>query len=308
MALQCRAGKRGYQMGLKRQLIVAIAIAVLAAAQQQSEIDEAQKQIKAAQEKSDWAGVVQAATSAGSLLAKAIAAPKPESMSDEAWKNTQERLRAERVQAEYACLDASNKETDPAKRVKLLEQFTTAFEGGDYAKRSLPTLAGLYQQTGNTPKALAMAKAALEVDPNNEGLHLMLADSDLARKQLPSALEHARAAVKILETKKMPEGYTDDSLAKYTKIIGGSAHSIAGQALMQQEKSEAAIPELKSASELLAGNQQALGAVLYNLAFAYAKLRRAPEARAVLAKAVLIPGPFQQLSKDLLVAQTPKPK
>jgi tetratricopeptide (TPR) repeat protein len=279
-----------------------------AGAQTPDEIDEAQKQIKAAQDKSDWAGVVQSAATAASLITKALAATKPETTTDEFWKNAQERLRAQRVLAEYACLDASNKETDPAKRVKLIEQFTAAFEGGEYAKRTIPTLAGLYQQTGDTAKALATAKKALEIEPDNEGMHLMLADGDLAHKQLPSAIEHAQAAVKILETKKKPEGYTDDGWVKYTKLISGSAHSIAGQALMQQEKSAAAIPELKSASELLAGNQQALGAVLYNLAFAYAKLRRAPEARAVLAKAVLIPGPYQQLSKDLLVNQTPKPK
>jgi tetratricopeptide (TPR) repeat protein len=298
-------------MTVKRQLVVMIAIGVLvtaAGAQPQDELEQVQKQLKAAQEKSDWAGVLQAGTAAGALLAKAIAAPKSESMTDDFWKNTQERLRAERVQAEYACLDASNKETDPAKRIKLIEQFTAAFEGGEYAKRTLPALAGLYQQTGDSTKALATAKKALEVEPDNEGMHIMLADSDLSHKQLASALEHARAVVKILETKKKPDGYTDDAWTKYTKIIGGTAHSIVGQALMQQEKSEAAIPELKAASDLLTGNQQALGPVLYNLGFAYAKLRRAAEARAVLAKAVLIPGPFQQLSKDLLAAQTPRPK
>jgi len=298
-------------MTLRRRLALMIAVGALlvaAGAQTRDEIDQVQKQLKEAQEKGDWAGVVQAATKAGSLLAAAIAAPKPESMTDEFWKNTQERLQAERVLAEYACLEASNKETDPAKRVKLLEQLTTAFDGGEYAKRALPALAGLYQQTGDAAKALETAKKALEVDPENEGLHIMLADSDLSHKQLASALEHARAAVKILDTKKKPEGPTDDAWAKYTKIVSGTAHSIAGQALMQQGKSEAAIPELKSASESLVGNQQALGQVLYNLAFAYAKLKRAADARAVLAKAVLIAGPFQQLSKDLLAQQTPKPK
>jgi len=279
---------------------------LVCAAQSQTEAEEAQKQMKAAQEKGDWAAVVQHGANVGALLAKAIATPKPDEISDENWKATQERLKAERVQAEYACLDASNKETDPAKRVKLLEQFTTAFEGGDYAKRSLATLAGAYQQTGNTGKAVATAQKALEVDPVNEGLHLLIADNDLSGKRLPSAVDHAHAALKAVENKKKPEGYTDDAWSKYVKTIQGSSHSIAGMALMQQDKPEAAIADLKPAADQLAGNPQALGPVLYNLGFAYAKLKRTAEARVVLAKAVQIPGPVQQLSKDLLVKITPK--
>src|SRR5258708_30883245 len=82
---------------------------------QSTEAEEAQKLMKAAQEKGDWAAVVQHGVNVGALLAKAIAAPKPEEVSDDRWKETQERLKAERVQAEYACLEASSKETDPAK-------------------------------------------------------------------------------------------------------------------------------------------------------------------------------------------------
>ena len=121
----------------------------------QSGIDDAEKQMKAAQEKSDWAGVVQYGVAEGSLISKALTGSKPDTATDALWNNTLERWRAQRVQAEYACFDATVRETDPAKKVKLLEQFTTAFEGGDYAKRSLTTLAGAYQQTGDKAKALA---------------------------------------------------------------------------------------------------------------------------------------------------------
>lgn len=296
-------------MTLRRQLAVLIMTGVLlgaASAQSPEQIEEAEKQLKDAQDKSDWAAVLQTGIALDSMIDKALAATKPETTTDEFWKNSQDRLKAEKAQAEYACLDATNKETDPAKRIKLLEQYIKAFDGREYAKRSLPTLAGLYQQTGDTANALTTAKKVLETDPDNEGMHIMLADNDLAKKQLPSAIEHAKAAVKILQTKTKPEGYTDDAWAKYVKIISGSGHAIAGQALMQQGKSEAAIPELKAASDQLAGNQQALGPVLYNLGFAYAKLARPADARAVLARGAQIPGPFQQLSKDLLAQQTPK--
>jgi tetratricopeptide (TPR) repeat protein len=268
-------------------------------AEVQSGIDGAEKAMKVAQEKSDWAGVVQNGVALGSLLSKALTGEKPNTFTDEVWKNTLERWRAQRVQAEYACFDATIREGDPAKKVKLLEQFLAGFEGGDYAKRSLATLAGAYQQTGDKANALATAKKVLEVEPDNEGMHLMLADNDLNTKQLPSAIEHARAAIKSLEAKKKPEGYSDDAWAAYTKTVGGTAHSIAGQALMLQDKPEAAIPELKPAVEMLAGNNQLVAPAMYNLAYAYGKLKRMVEARAVLAKLLPIPGPYQQLAKDL---------
>ncbi len=127
----------------------------------------------------------------------------------------------------------------------------------------------------------------------------MLADSDLAAKQLPSSIEHARAALKALDAKKKPEGTSDEAWTTYTKTIGGSAHSIAGQALMQQDKSEAAIAELKPAVDMLAGNNQLAAPAMYNLAFAYGKLKRMAEARAILAKLVQIPGPYQQPASEL---------
>ncbi len=296
-------------MALKRQLSVLGIILVLVSPgwAQGDEVSQIEAQIKAAKDKSDWAGVVQAATAALPVLAKALTAPKPETSTDDFWKNVQDRLKAEKVQVEYAAFEATTKETDPAKRIKVIELFLAGFEGSAYGKGMRATLAGLYQQSGDTGKALAAAQKSLETEPDNEGLHLMLADNDLSKKQLASAIEHARAALKILETKKKPEGYTDEAWAKTAKIIGGSAHSIAGQGLLLQEKYEASVPELKSASTMLADNQGALGQILYNLGFAYAKLRRPADAREVLARAAGIPGPYQKLSKDLLVAQTPKP-
>jgi tetratricopeptide (TPR) repeat protein len=294
----------GDQMTIKK-LIPVLTLCLLAGLlnAQQEDVDKAEQQMKAAQEKSDWAGVVQSAAALNAAIAKALATPRSESMTDEFYKNLQDRLKAQRVQAEYASLDAVNKETDPAKRVKMLEQFTTAFEGGDYAKRALPTLAGAYQQTGDNAKAVATAQRVLQTDPDNEGMHLMLADSDLAKNQLPSAVEHAQATLKILGSKKKPDGYRDDQWSAYTNTINGTAHWIAGRALVLQGKNEAAIPELKAASDLMTGPMS--GTALYNLGFAYAKLRRAADARLVLAKAAAIPGPDQKLAKDLLAAQTP---
>jgi len=70
---------------------------------------------------------------------------------------------------------------------------------------------------------------------------------------------------------------------------------------MKQDKTAAAIIELKLASGLLKGQDEvAYATALYRLGYAYAKLNHVDEARNVLNEAVQIPGPVQQPSRDLL--------
>ena len=88
---------------------------------------------------------------------------------------------------------------------------------------------------------------------------------------------------------------------KSRKLSAGVAHSILGYAFLKQDKTAAAIPELKSAALLLKGQDDSQYSVtLYRLGFAYAKLNKLSEARDVLTEAVKISGPAQSMSQDLL--------
>jgi hypothetical protein len=70
---------------------------------------------------------------------------------------------------------------------------------------------------------------------------------------------------------------------------------------MKQDKTAAAIPELKSGSALLKGqDDQQYAIAMYRLGFAYAKLSKVSEARDVLQEAAKISGPVQQPAQDLL--------
>jgi tetratricopeptide (TPR) repeat protein len=85
------------------------------------------------------------------------------------------------------------------------------------------------------------------------------------------------------------------------KLSAGVAHSTLGYAYMKEEKTAAAIPELRSAAALLKGqDDQQYAVVLYRLGFAYAKLSKTTEAREVLTEAVKIQGPLQPMTQDLL--------
>jgi hypothetical protein len=77
---------------------------------------------------------------------------------------------------------------------------------------------------------------------------------------------------------------------RHGKVSAGAAHSVLGYAYIKQDKTTAAIPELKSAAALLKGqDDQQYSIALYRLGFAYAKLSRVNEARDVLMEAVKIP-------------------
>ena len=85
------------------------------------------------------------------------------------------------------------------------------------------------------------------------------------------------------------------------KLSGGVAHSTLGYAYMKQDKTAAAIPELKSAAACSrAWTISSTRSRSYRLGYAYAKLNQDTEARDVLMEAAKIPGPVQPLSQDLL--------
>ena len=88
---------------------------------------------------------------------------------------------------------------------------------------------------------------------------------------------------------------------KAHKVSAGAAHSTLGYAYMKQDKTAAAIPELRAATVLLKDQSDQDAIALYRLGFAYAKLSRVSEARQVLLEAVSIPGPVQKPAQDLLL-------
>lgn len=258
------------------------------------------KLVAAAGGKGDLGLMVQWAATGGALIRRLLAAPRPENVGEDDWERHLEVLREQLQSLEYSAFDAATRETSVARRIQLLDQIGQAFPGGAYAQRLPAAYALAYQQTGDVTKMVAHAQKAVEAEPENEAMRLLLGETYLQQKRLDDATTHARSILKILEAKTRPEGTPEADWTKYLNGYRGAAQSIVGRALMQQDKTAAALPELKAALDLLANDQQALAPVLYNLGFAYAKQNRLAEARAVLARAVRIPGPYQQLSRALL--------
>jgi len=229
--------------------------------------------------------------------------PKPDDMSDEDFK----RQVAEDKDAaknncdflESAGFNVIASENDAKSRMAEIEKYTAAFPDSKFQDQvssyAMYTLGP--GQLNDQARLVAYGEKTLAANPNSLPALLLLAgfySDDTKPGSLGKAITYSK---KVLELAKADAPDADKS----RKLSAGVAHSTLGYAYMKQDKTTAAIPELRSAAGLLKGqDDQQYSVALYRLGFAYAKLNKVSEAREVLVEAVKIPGPVQAMSQDLL--------
>ena len=190
-------------------------------------------------------------------------------------------------------------EKNPTVRMGYIERYTAAFPDSKFADQvsqyALYTLGP--GQLNDQARLIAFGEKSLASNPNNVPALLLLANAYVEDTKSTSWAKAVTYAQKVVALSKGDAPGAERS----QKLSAGVAHSTLGFAYMKQDKTAASVPELKSASELLKGQDDvAYATALYRLGYAYAKLNKAVEAREVLNKAIQIPGPLQQPSKDLL--------
>jgi tetratricopeptide (TPR) repeat protein len=226
---------------------------------------------------------------------------KPEGMSDQDF-TTQTQDQKDGAKSSYEFLEAAAfnvivDETNAKTRLNDIDRFTPAFPNSrfdepiaSYAMMSLTELK-------DTTRVVTYGEKALAANPNNLPALLLLAGTyvdDPKPGSVAKAVSYAQRAITAAKADAPDADRTH-------KLSGGVAHSTLGYAYMKQEKTVAAIGELKSAVALLKGvDDQQYAVALYRLGYAYAKLSHNTEARDVLMEASKIPGPVQPLSQDLL--------
>ncbi len=228
-------------------------------------------------------------------------AAKPEGMSDEEFA-TKVQEQKDAAKASYEFLEAAaynviTEETSAKARMTYIERFTPAFPSSrfedpvtSYAMMSLVELK-------DNARLYAYGEKVLATNPNSLATLLLLASGYSDDPKPGSTVKAVTYAQKAIAIAKADAPDADRS----RKISAGVAHSTLGYVDMKQDKTQAAIPELKTAVTLLRGqDEQQCAVALYRLGFAYAKLNRTTEAREVLMEAVKTPGPVQALSQDLL--------
>lgn len=198
---------------------------------------------------------------------------------------------------EAAAFNAIADESDAKKRMDEIERFTPAFPNSRFEEPIAQYAMMSLSELKDTPRMVAYGEKTLANDPNSVPTLLMLANTyadDPKPGSLAKAVSYAQKAIDV------SKGEAPDADAK-RKLSAGAAHSVLGYALMKQDKTAAAIPELKTASALLkGGDDQSYAIAMFRLGFAYAKLNKVTEARETLSEIVKMPGPVQQPAQDLL--------
>ena len=225
---------------------------------------------------------------------------KPDGMSDE---DLSRKIADEKAAAQNNCefletsgFNSITAETDPKNRMAEIERFTSAYPESKFSDQvsnyAMYTLGP--GQLNDPTRLVSFGEKTLAANPNSLPALLLMASYYADSNSSAKAITYAQKAIEVAK----PDAADAD---KSRKLSAGAAHNTIGWAYLKQEKTTAAIPELKTAAGLLKGqDEQQYARALYGLGFAYGKLNKLTEAREVLTEAVKIPGPLQAMSQDLL--------
>lgn len=226
---------------------------------------------------------------------------KPEGTSDTEFAShiDQEKEAAQnsREFLEVAAFNIIASTSDAKIRMAYIEKFTPAFPASRFEAQTVSYAMMSLSQLNDMPRLIAFGEKTLATTPENLPALLLLANAysdDPKPGSLAKSVTYAQKAITIAKAD------APDADAS-RKASAGAAHSTIGYVYMKQDKTAAAIPELKSATTLLKGaDEQSYAVALYRLGFAYAKLNKVNEARDTLTEAVKIAGPVQKPAQELL--------
>jgi tetratricopeptide (TPR) repeat protein len=254
-----------------------------------------------AQQLKDTAKVLDYATLGGELYNSIAKQATPEGMSDREFAQRVEEEKSA-AKSSYEFLEAASfnaivEEPDAKKRMAYIERFTPTFPNSRFQEQVASYAMMSLSEQKDTPRLISYAEKTLAADPNNLPALLLLATTYADDPKPGSLTKAVTYSQKAFEAAKADAPDADRS----RKVSAGVAHSTLGYVYMKQDKTAAAIPELKSAASLLKGqDEQQYAIAMYRLGFAYAKLSKISEAREVLNETVKISGPVQQPAQDLL--------
>jgi tetratricopeptide (TPR) repeat protein len=256
-----------------------------------------------AQQMKDDGKIMEYAEKGGSAYENISKAVKPEGMTDQDFAA---RLSAEKEAAkpghgflESVAFNAIADEKNAKTRMSYIERFTAAFPSSQFQEEvsqyAMYTLGP--GQLNDSARLVAFGEKNLAASPNSMPVLLMLANTYVEESKPASVGKAVTYSQKVIGLAKADEADADRS----RKLSAGVAHSTLGYAYMKQDKTAAAVTELKAASTLLKGQDDtAYATALYRLGYAYAKLNKTTDAREVLSEAVKIEGPLQQPTRELL--------
>lgn len=261
--------------------------------------------VHAAAEKGDIDKLFAYGGKASAILQRYQAAPAPEGMGEEPWKDrkaqTLKDVHESVVYVEQLLFNGAYQTRDLTKRAGLLVQFAQMFPDSQYASQALGVAAASYRQSQNTSKMLETANGILAKDPNNVGMLILLADYYSEKgEQLDKAEADAKKAISVLDSAKKPDGVPDDQWQKQTALQKGLALSSLGQVNIQKKDNALAVENFRTAAPLLKSDEGSYARNQYRLGFALLNLRRVPEAKTAFTEAASVNSPYKALAQEKL--------
>jgi len=265
------------------------------------DLDILVSQVNIAQQAKNNAKLMDYVGKGGQVCHSIAKQPKPEGMNDDDFTR---KVAEDKAASQSSCdflettgVNVISSESDAKARMAYIDSFTEGFPDSKYQDTVSSLALESLSQLKDNARLVAYGEKILAANPNSLPALLLLANYYGDDTKPGSAAKAISYSQKAIEVAKADAPDADKS----RKVSGGVAHCTIGWAYLKQEKTAAAIPELKAAAELLKGEEeQQYARALYGLGFAYGKLNKLTEARAVLTEAVKIPGPLQSMSQELL--------
>jgi tetratricopeptide (TPR) repeat protein len=257
-----------------RSLICALAlVAAPSLALAQDDLNEAFKNLKAADEQKDNDAVKKWAVDSLQMTAKILSSPQPTSESDAAvWKTTQSFAKDVKQFAEYALDAAILRTPEPEKKIELFQILEKASPDSKYLQQ-LYTPALAAQAKMKPDRSFEFAQHVVGKDPNNEEALLVLTAGCYERKQYDATVNYGGRLAKVMTSHPKPEGVSGTEWENKRTVMLGRAHWLSGMAYEAQgkhpqasESLKASLPFLKGEPQLLAQAQFYIGVSDYNLA------------------------------------------
>ncbi len=208
-------------------------------------------QVSIAQQMKNNSKLMDYAVRGGEVYNSIDKAPKPEGVSDQDFATQKEEQKSATKNSynflEAAAFNVIVDETNAKARMADIERFTPAFPNSRFDEPVTSYAMMSLSELKDTARVASYGEKVLATNPNSLPTLLMLAGTyveDPKPGSLGKAVAYAQKAVAAAKADAPDADRT-------RKLSAGIAHSTLGYAYMKQDKTAAAVPELKSASGLL---------------------------------------------------------
>jgi tetratricopeptide (TPR) repeat protein len=159
---------------------------------------------------------------------------------------------------EYDAFQSMASEKDPGKRVQLAEAFVQKYPSSDFKDQAYQVEMATYQQLGDSNKAIAAGKKAIEANPDNITALSYLsfafpfvfkADDPNKDAELKNAEDWAKRGLEEVQKLQKPANVTDEQFNQFVKQQRANFNSTRGFVALQRKDYPAAITSLKAAEE-----------------------------------------------------------